>query len=163
MTAAPTQLDTTPLAPLARVIATTIEEVPVRLGPGGTDQLAAALLARVAAYMGRQLGPLAAVLGEIAGERTRQDAKFGEQNHPDGTGNKSQQDLAEDARKWCESAFGSGYGTWSDVLAEEVAEANAERDPARLRAELVQVAAVACAWIEAIDRRTARAEDGGNA
>ncbi|MET9729637.1 hypothetical protein ABZZ79_02920 [Streptomyces sp. NPDC006458] len=94
------------------------------------------------------------VLREVLAERARQDEKFGEQNHPDGTGNKSQQEAADAARRWCQSAFGSGYGTWSDVLAEEVAEANGERDPAKLRAELVQVAAVAVAWIEAIDRRT---------
>ncbi|GAB2732583.1 hypothetical protein [Streptomyces bullii] len=93
------------------------------------------------------------VLREVLAERARQDAKFGEQNHHDGTGNKEQQAAAESARRWCQDAFASGYGTWSDVLAEEVAEANAERDPARLRAELVQVAAVAVAWVEALDRR----------
>jgi len=98
---------------------------------------------------------LTGVLAEVAAERAAQDARWGEQNHPDGTGNKSQQDQAERAREWCQSAFGSGYGTWSDILAEEVAEANAERDPARLRAELIQVAAVAVAWAEAIDRRQA--------
>ncbi|MFZ3569456.1 hypothetical protein ACNYS0_21120 [Streptomyces sp. BH034] len=94
------------------------------------------------------------VLRQVLAERARQDIKFGEQNHPDGTGNKSQQEYAESARNWCQSAFGAGYGTWADVLAEEVAEAKAEREPSRLRAELVQVAAVAVAWIEAIDRRT---------
>jgi len=93
------------------------------------------------------------VLAEIAAERDRQDVKWGQQQHPDGTGNLEQGKAAESARDWCKSAFGSGYGTWSDILAEEVAEANAERDPAKLRAELVQVAAVAVAWIEAIDRR----------
>lgn len=41
------------------------------------------------------------------------------------------------------------------MLLEEVAEAFAESDDARLRAELVQVAAVAQAWIESIDRRSA--------
>jgi hypothetical protein len=97
------------------------------------------------------------VLQEVLAERIAQDAKWGEQNHPDGTGNKSQQDRAEFARRWCESAFASGYGTWADILTEEVAEAEAERDPVKLRAELVQVAAVATAWIEAIDRRTAAA------
>lgn len=142
------------LKPLAAVIETALQETPVRLG---TDDwgtvLGARLLADVAAYMGRTLGPDARVLGEVQAERERQDAKWGEQNHPDGTGNKSQQDYAEHARKWCEAAFGSGYGTWADVLAEEVAEVNAERDPSRLRAELIQVAAVATAWIGAIDRR----------
>ncbi|MEU8723550.1 hypothetical protein [Streptomyces antimycoticus] len=101
-----------------------------------------------------------AVFAEVHAERRRQDEKWGEQNHPDGTGSTHQRDVANSARAWCKDAFGSGYGTWSDVLAEEVAEANAERDPARLRAELVQVAAVAAAWVEAIDRRAAQAEDG---
>jgi hypothetical protein len=98
---------------------------------------------------------IARVLADIGAERVAQNEKWGEQNHPDGTGNRSQQERAEFARRWCESAFESGYGTWADVLNEEVAEAQAERDPAKLRAELVQVAAVAAAWIEAIDRRTA--------
>ncbi|MBE4735745.1 hypothetical protein HW845_12870 [Streptomyces sp. ND05-3B] len=105
--------------------------------------------------MGRTLGPDARILGEVQAERERQDAKFGEQNHRDGTGTTEQQKQAEAARRWCQDSFESGYGTWSDVLAEEVAEANAERDPALLRAELVQVAAVAVAWIAAIDRRAA--------
>jgi hypothetical protein len=101
---------------------------------------------------------LTGVLAEIYAERARQDEKWGEQNHPDGTGNLDQQRYAEFRRKWCQDAFGAGYGTWADVLAEEVAEAEAERDPARLRAELIQVAAVAVAWAEAIDRRTAAAK-----
>lgn len=101
---------------------------------------------------------VAAFAQEIDAERARQLAKFGDQQHPDGTGNKSQQDDAVQARRWCEAAFGSGYGTWADVLAEEVAEANAERDPAKLRAELIQVAAVCAAWIYAIDQRPAAEE-----
>ncbi|MFR9796167.1 hypothetical protein ACL02U_09725 [Streptomyces sp. MS06] len=92
---------------------------------------------------------------EIDTERQRQLAKFGDQHHPDGTGNKSQQEYADMRRRWCEAAFGSGYGTWADILAEEVAEVEAERDPARLRAELVQVAAVCAAWIADIDSRPA--------
>lgn len=43
---------------------------------------------------------------------------------------------------------------WLHILREEVAEAFAETDPVALRGELVQVAAVAVAWAEAIDRRT---------
>jgi hypothetical protein len=143
------------IRPLAAVIEQAIQTAPIRLG---TDDwgtvLAAQLLADVAAYMGRTLGPDAPVLAEIQAERERQDAKWGEQNHPDGTGSRDQQAAAGLARSWCQDAFGSGYGTWSDVLAEEVAEANAESDPAKLRAELIQVAAVATAWIAAIDRRT---------
>ncbi|MEV6102656.1 hypothetical protein [Nocardia sp. NPDC051981] len=91
---------------------------------------------------------------EIDQERQAQLAKFGDQHHPDGTGNKSQQDDADRARRWCQDAFGSGYGTWADILAEEVAEAFAERDHAKLRTELIQVAAVCAAWVSDIDRRT---------
>ncbi|MFB7776891.1 hypothetical protein [Streptomyces bauhiniae] len=91
---------------------------------------------------------------EIDAERQRQLAKFGDQHHPDGTGNKSQQEYADHKRRWCEAAFGSGYGTWADILAEEVAEVEAERDPAKLRAELLQVAAVCAAWVADIDSRT---------
>lgn len=93
------------------------------------------------------------VLDEIAAERSRQDARWGEQNHPDGTGTLEQRKVAESARIRCDEAFAAGGGSWSDVLTEEVAEAGAEADAAALRAELVQVAAVAVAWIEAIDRR----------
>lgn len=95
------------------------------------------------------------VLSEIAVERRRQDAKFGEQNHPDGTGFAGTARDADLARLECKRQFAEGTGTWLDILNEEVAEAYAEKDPAKLRAELVQVAAVAVAWIEAIDRRPA--------
>lgn len=154
MTTAP-QPDYSSLKPLAAVIENAIQNTPVRLGTNdwGTV-LGSQLLADISVFMGKTLGPDAPILAEIQAERERQDAKWGEQNHRDGTGSPEQQQAAEVARRWCQDSFGSGYGTWSDVLAEEVAEANAERDPAKLRAELVQVAAVATAWIAAIDRRT---------
>ncbi len=94
-----------------------------------------------------------AVLSEVADERVRQDAKYNEQNHPDGTGSKTAKNKAELARLLCQQAAQSGSVTWRHILEEELREAFAESDPAKLRAELVQVAAVACAWAEAIDRR----------
>ena len=119
------------------------------------------------------------VLTEIAAERKRQDAKWGEQNHSDtdpvilwrltaeGGGWRPDmvaQRIAEEheiptgrrARHLCQNAASGGRVTWAHILIEEVAEAvdaTVETDPALLRAELVQVAAVAVAWIEAIDRR----------
>ncbi len=96
---------------------------------------------------------LKAFAEELDAERGRQLAKFGDQRHPDGTGNVEQQKYAETARRWCQDAFGSGYGTWADILDEALAEAKAERDPARLRAELIQVAAVCAAWVSDLDRR----------
>ncbi|MFJ2174366.1 NUDIX hydrolase [Streptomyces sp. NPDC087851] len=94
------------------------------------------------------------VLAEIAGERRRQDDKFGVQNHPDGTGLSVYQHSARRYQDHAARAAASGTLAWRDVLLEEAHEALAESDPARLRAELLQVAAVATAWVEAIDRRT---------
>ena len=95
------------------------------------------------------------VLYEVARERSRQDAKWGEQNHHDGTGRAGDRFQAEMAREICK-ANGPGQDNWRDILTEEVHEAYAETDPAKLRAELVQVAAVAVAWVESIDRRSGR-------
>jgi len=65
------------------------------------------------------------LLGEVAAEIKRSEAKHGDQSHlPD--------------------------GTWLDVV-DEWREAFAERDPVKLRAELIQVAAVAAKWVAAID------------
>jgi hypothetical protein len=98
------------------------------------------------------------VLDEIAEERSRQDAKWGVQRHPDGTGRayalRAVAELDQDfAKQRCDRAFDQGNGTWEHILHEEFCEAMAEDDPARLRAELVQLAAVAVHWIEAIDDR----------
>ena len=80
---------------------------------------------------------LAWILEDIAKERNRQDEKWGEQNHDD--------------------------MTWVTILGEEFGEvchealvykfAEIEDAEERLRAELIQVAAVAVAHIECIDRR----------
>lgn len=98
-------------------------------------------------------GPLA----EVAAERRAQDAKWGEQNHPDGTGAAypSAQNMADTVRRLCQQAASEGTATWRHILTEETYEALAEDDPTQLRAELLQVAAVAVAWIEALDRRAA--------
>ncbi len=100
------------------------------------------------------------VLDEVRAERARQDAKWGEQNHPDGTGRVVHLDYmpaekqADEMKGRCQEKARRGTITYSDIALEEVYEANAETDPVKLRAELVQVAAVYVAWIEAIDRRT---------
>lgn len=96
------------------------------------------------------------VLEEVGAERERQHAKWGEQNHPDGTSFDAwalQRDLA---RHDCEQAAADGQATYVRILREEVLEAFAEEDVERLRAELVQVAAVAVQWIETLDRRAGR-------
>ena len=94
------------------------------------------------------------VLPEIAAERERQDERWGEQNHPDGTGPGFAID-AKRARHNCNLAASLGLVSYRDILNEEVFEAFAESDPDKLRHELVQVAAVAVAWIEKLDRERA--------
>lgn len=93
---------------------------------------------------------------EIDAERQRQLVKFGEQHHPDGTGQYPETVDADVARMACQGAAEGGYLDWLHILREEVAEAFAESDPAKLRAELVQVAAVCAAWIADLDSREAQ-------
>ncbi|WP_432184879.1 hypothetical protein [Streptomyces tendae] len=97
---------------------------------------------------------------EIDAERQRQLAKFGDQHHPDGTGRGGYIEQAETARTTCQmdAAITDGGPRWSLILLEEVYEALAESDPARLRTELLQVAAVSAAWIADLDSRQAAAE-----
>lgn len=83
--------------------------------------------------MSSKINPFAYIMRDLANERDRQDAKWGEQNHDD--------------------------KTWLPILAEEfgeVARAMLQQDGDKsgdLADELVQVAAVAVAWLEAIERR----------
>ncbi len=88
----------------------------------------------------------------IRRERWAQNDKWGEQNHPDGT-TVQFKGAADQARLVCDLAAREGCLTWTNILLEEVHEALAEEDSAKLHAELIQVAAVATAWAEAIDRR----------
>lgn len=119
------------------------------------------------------------VVLELAEERTRQTAKHGDQSHlPDGTGAALWLSMDDDYIRrhgirrdnlaaWAKSrtdeasqVHGDGSITFEHILTEEWAEAIAESDPVALRAELVQVAAVAVQWVEAIDLRAALATTG---
>lgn len=92
---------------------------------------------------------------EIDCERRRQDAKWGEQNHPMNTDTHHwiYVSLAKDAKKSCEVAAKEGSLTWFDILFEEFCEVFAERSLEKQREELIQVAAVAVQMIEYIDRK----------
>lgn len=103
------------------------------------------------------------VLDEVALERARQDEKWGEQNHPDGTGRDPwRKTLSDVFRERCDRLHQEGKGTWEHILLEEVYEALAEHDPGALRKELLQVAAVCVVWMEAIDRRTVGKDNRGD-
>jgi hypothetical protein len=97
-------------------------------------------------------------LQEVRTELYRQDAKWGEQNHPNGTPGMWRSTTLDplSRRVACDLAADKGTVTWAHILTEEVAEALAEEDPSLLRKELIQVAAVAVAWVEKIDRDEAR-------
>ena len=110
-------------------------------------------------------------LAEVRAERARQDAKWGPQNHPDYDPHDIPEvvrhEYAFRAERWkeinaqraeshCNASLRSIVGpctAWDGILLEEVYEALAEPDPAKLRAELIQTAAVCVAWVEALDRR----------
>lgn len=96
---------------------------------------------------------LSSAEGDIRREREAQETKWGQQNHPDGTGIDGDDVVANVFRSRCKHLARTGKTSWRYILLEEVFEALAETDDKPLRDELVQVAAVATAWIEAIDRR----------
>lgn len=106
------------------------------------------------------------ILEEINKERDRQDAKWGkDQTHPD-------VDIEaldgydacifagvvteESAKRYCELSSAGGVTNWAGILVEEIAEslhAAGQKDLEHTREELIQVAAVAVAWVEDVDRR----------
>jgi hypothetical protein len=115
-----------------------------------------------------------AILADIIDERKRQYATFGDQgdltDYPvdllEVWGYSERLDSlpsADVARRWCDDADREGHLSWSHILTEEFAEVVDEADvsalgrgSSALRTELVQLAAVCVAWIEAIDSRTVK-------
>jgi len=102
------------------------------------------------------------VLADVHAERVRQLDRWGVQHRHDDTGGDTLRAEAEQAKRTCQAMekHVAGGAGWRVVLAEEVAEAFAERDPAALRTELVQTAAVAVAWVEDIDSRHGAPAEG---
>lgn len=117
--------------------------------------------------------PLATAYQDITNELLRQLEKHGDQTHlPNGTGPDTELDnlpvigwgkvnaerLAIWAKARCKAASenegGDGSITYEHILTEEWAEVISEEDPAKLREELVQLAAVAVAWIMKIDKES---------
>jgi hypothetical protein len=92
------------------------------------------------------------VIAEVVSERERQDAKWGEQNHDDGT-DAALAGAASIIKARVNGRAKDGTLTWFDILDEEIIEVLSEEDEEKLREELIQAAAVCVAWAEAIDRR----------
>lgn len=102
---------------------------------------------------------------QVAGEMAAQDAKWGRQDHIMVPRRGGPDDplrhliaSAEVARAACQ-ARGKGEDTWAHILIEEVAEFCDADSMHDMRAELVQVAAVAHQAIAALDRLVARGGD----
>lgn len=95
------------------------------------------------------------ILDEIWLERGRQDEKWGEQNHANGTGGEEAEKIAASLKSLCKSSE-PGEDTWVRILAEEVSESLAETERDLLRMELIQTAAVVVAWIECLDRTASK-------
>ena len=111
---------------------------------------------------------LGRVIAEVCAERARNRARWGEQNYPSsaslgGPGACLLYGIPTEraAKETVARATKDGCLTWADVLLEEFAEAVAATDDVARRGELVQVAAVALAWIECIDRRAASKQTDG--
>lgn len=105
------------------------------------------------------------VLQDLRAERARQFARYGDNaDLVDGVGPTARwlQPYSGDTAAVVERRFRDDYEeyekdhgapTWARLLREELAEALAEADPAKLRAELLQVAALSVSWIEKLDAR----------
>ena len=98
------------------------------------------------------LGNAPDVLADVLDELARAEWKFPDQHLPDGT-NEFHSVLAEEAKRKTDDAARNGQLMWSDILREEFFEAMAETEWAKLRPELVQVAAMAVRWILDGDNR----------
>lgn len=106
------------------------------------------------------------IISEVRDERYAQIGEWGDQSDlPDGTGVDSDHGVdlrftasrAEaEARHRCKARAEEGTVTFADILVEEVCEAMASTVKTGLRTELIQVAAVAVQWVEAIDARGAK-------
>lgn len=104
------------------------------------------------------------IFEEIAIERIKQEAKWGQQNHPildpiliERGGQRMCEEYeipSEDrARQMCEIHANRGDLTYTHILIEEISElASCGSDVVELRKELIQSAAVLVAMIESLDR-----------
>ncbi|MFF3310516.1 hypothetical protein [Streptomyces sp. NPDC002952] len=88
----------------------------------------------------------------VDAERQRQIEQFGDQHHPILRGPSNQQLFEQLAEAMRDTNADPDQRCWMTILLEEAYEAGAERDLAKLRVELVQIAAVCQAIITDLDR-----------
>lgn len=108
------------------------------------------------------------ILLEIDEERDRQDKKWGEQNHPDlcpyTVGENGEHTCsiigiptAALQKAWVDKQAKAGKLGFADIVLEEYCESIEAPEGPERRKELIQTAACIVAWIEAMDRRAAKA------
>jgi hypothetical protein len=88
-------------------------------------------------------------------ERQRQLKKFGDQHHPILRGPSNQQLFEQLAQAMRDTNDDDAQRCWMTILLEEAYEAGAERNLAKFREEIVQIAAVCQAIITDLDNRPA--------
>lgn len=100
------------------------------------------------------------VCAEVMHERERQHAKWGEQNHPsisreftDYVTRMTRFPIELEARRECNRMTNEGRVTYAHIALEEFAEVIFAVDEKHRKGELIQLAAVCVAWVEAIDRK----------
>jgi len=98
------------------------------------------------------------VLADVGQERARQDDRWGNTDHADGT-HANYMIKAEELMSLAAEQEMQNNITWNTILQEEVFEALSTDEPDLLRAGLIQVAAVAVAWVEALDARQAEYDE----
>jgi hypothetical protein len=109
-------------------------------------------------------GPIESrIVADVVHERRMQDQKWGpidekQVDKPDGTGELWRHAALDLETAGHMTTRPGATQTWSEILMEEALEANVETDPVRLRAKLIQVAAVACKWVQVLDMRKTRVE-----
>lgn len=100
------------------------------------------------------------ILQEISRERTKQDEKWGEQNHPivdnsyvsEGMHLRYELPSEQRAKQICNAFVKNNQLTWGDIVVEELVEALCAPNKELMREELIQCAAVIVAMIESLDR-----------
>src|SRR5215475_8143147 len=127
--------------------------------PGGGRRWRCGGHGREASPVSEQQDPMGEVIADVVMAAAEQDKLWGERAHPDGAGQDalllghSFVALATHLRTACERAARDGTLTWAHIVLAQLFGAMAETDPAALRGELAQAAAVLLLWVRAIDRR----------
>jgi hypothetical protein len=116
-------------------------------------------VAQVLRHIADQWAPrpgLGGILDEIAVRRARQRTAYGADEHalPDGTGQYPEIIDADATRMVCEQAAEGGYLDWLHIVRAAAGQVYAESRRTELRTALVDLAAFATGWIQALDHRT---------